>query len=68
MMDTAATSSKANNRGEAKKMEDEDVLAVLDAAIDPPGDIPAESCTEGQKQACRLCLNARDELSEDVGN
>ena len=37
MMDTAAISSKANNRGEARKMEDENVLVVLNAAIDALG-------------------------------
>jgi hypothetical protein len=40
----------------------EKIISALNEAVATLGDIPAESCTEQQRQAYRLCVEVRDEL------
>ena len=41
-------------------METETILEALAEAVDALGDIPAENCTEQQRNAYRLCVEARN--------
>jgi len=45
-------------------MERTAVIKTLNEAIDALGDIPAENCTNQQKNAYNLCVATRDELLE----
>lgn len=45
-------------------MECEKIIKALNEAIDALGDIPEENCTNQQKNAYNLCVEARYELLE----
>lgn len=45
-------------------MESEKILKALNEAVDALGDI--KGCTKQQKDAYYLCVEARDELLEEV--
>lgn len=43
-------------------MDNESILNALNEAVDALGDIPAELCTEQQREAYKQCLETRDKL------
>lgn len=43
-----------------------DKKKALNEAIDALGDIPAENCTNQQKNAYNLCVEAREELTNNL--
>jgi len=49
-------------------MDNESILNALNESVDALGDIPAELCTEQQREAYRHCVAARDEAGEIVDN